>query len=188
MESDFEIRSSVYPYNMTNWCIEKSITVMSRLARVVHELRLQNEAAPNQAIMNMLYDLYPALNDGTKILAFSCGAVWSKQHPELIFNEGYPGFEKVASEYGILDETNPTEQEWRPLAEELNTFLSEIKTLLDGPRSPSRTLIHQRISSSRLRSPVIEQIDQLVDSVTMGETDWESFTLRAKQIIEEHTV
>lgn len=179
MQDDFEIRSSAFPYNMSGWCTEKSDCVVSHLARFVDELR-QNDTLTESQKDDLCFHLYAALHDATKMMAFSCGANWSAGSPDLVIQEGYAGYEKVAVKYGLLEETSLSKQ-----AKRRRTFLSELDSLLNGPRYPGRTLIHEKLASCGERGPIIEHLSQLAEGVTMGETDWDEFVVQAKPLLEQ---
>lgn len=186
MSREFEIHSSNFKHNMAAWCEEKSEYVIIGLARIVDLVKSQKDLPP-EFQEELQSFLSPILWDVTKIFAFSCGAEWSTADSGLIFDNGYAGYEELAVKYGLLDETSESKRmrEISLKKRELSLFLNKFFELLEGDKSPNRTLIHELLASCKIKHVMITQLSNLIEQVTMGELTWEKFIPSAKSLLNE---
>jgi|GEM_PF-2476904 hypothetical protein len=171
MDQSFEIRSSVFPHDMSRWCSEKMSSVVLALARIAEVGSDQTVAseATSQAIRD---ELCSALYDATKMLAFSCGAQWEPSDRDMILENGVLGYQELQARYGQR-------------AFSLVDFINRFRELLAGERSPNRTLMHDLLSRASFEEPLLRTLEDELDRVTMGEADWEEFVPRALGILEQ---
>ncbi len=84
---------------MAGWCNEKAEHSLASISRALDEARTlvnRDGIEKESLLMNFSFAIW----DASKLLAFSCGAEWSTSDPEIIFEQGYAGFEKVLVRYG----------------------------------------------------------------------------------------
>lgn len=174
-----EIRSSQFPHNMAAWCNEKAEHSLASIARALDEARslvVRDGIEKDFLFMNFSFSIW----DASKLLAFSCGAEWNPSDADIIFEQGYAGFEKVLVRYGLLNETS--EDKRRKLRE---NFIHQLEILLDGDRTPNRTLLHELIAKNDLKHPKIDKLSDMLEKVTMGEVTWDVFVEDGRAYINE---
>ena len=177
MEMDHEIRSSQFPHNMAAWCNEKAEHSLASLARTLEQVREVREMSQTMKD-SLLQELWFAVSDTSKLLAFSCGAEWDPSDADTVFEQGYLGLERVMVRYGMLQETSQDRQRKR-----LEQFLSRLETLLEGPRAPNRTMIHEALAGTPLQHPLLDEFGSLIESVSMGEMQWDAFVPLARDLV-----
>ncbi len=164
---------------MAAWCHEKAEHSLASIARALDEARslvVRDGVEKEILLMNFSFAIW----DASKLLAFSCGADWNPSDPEIIFEQGYAGFEKVLVRYGLLDETSEDKQ--RKLRE---NFIHQLEILLDGDRTPNRTLLHELIAKKDLRHPKLDRLSDMLEKVTMGEMAWAVFVENGRAYVKE---
>ena len=178
-----EIRSSQSPHDMSWWLTEKAQHVLQFMVYLYEDFR-ERDDLPEQFIEDFMFYLYPILSDSTKILSFSSGAEWSTEDRALILDEGRPGLEKVLVRYGLLHETTE-EKTKHELPSSINGFVSGLEELLAGTKDPSRTLINELLSTTRINEPILDKIEKLTENINMGELPWEEYVDSANLLLEE---
>lgn len=175
------ITSSKFSHDMGPWCEEKSTFVVRSLASLVDIARKDEEDQSlgiSEKLEERLSILSSALWDATKIMAFACGADWQPSHRDLVFEKGFEGYEELAVSYGVLRETSK-----RRRIRRIHEFVAEYKPLLEGPVSPNRTLIHELLYRCEVSHPLLEQIADLTENVTMGEMEWKVYIEEARTLL-----
>lgn len=173
---EHEIKSSQFPYNMAAWCNEKAEHSLASIAHTVDQVRPNGELG-KKAKESILSELSYAVWDASKLLAFSCGAIWEVSDSDIIFTEGYAGLEKVMVRYGLLQETTEDKKQKHNAQ-----FLSRLQILLEGQRDPNRTLLHEHLAGTDIKHAILDDIANLLEKVTMGEMEWVFFVEKAKEL------
>ncbi|NJO83858.1 MAG: hypothetical protein HC828_14395 [Blastochloris sp.] len=173
MNSDHQIVSSQYPYNMANWCTEKARHILDGIVYFLEWTWDQQMPGDYKEIEGI--SLYSAIHDATKLLSFGCGATWSFEDPELIYRDGREGYNTVLSKYGLLKG-----QKIKGTQQQVRDFIERLEELLQGERVPNRTLIHELIQSSQLKRTHVDKIESLIENVTMDDLEWDDFVVLAK--------
>ena len=171
-----EVTSSQFPWNMAGWCSEKSGNVVHELATLMdyfkrlEHLKQKLDTADERAHG----DLYSAIFDATKIFAFSCGATWSVDDPEIITKRGKRGYIELAIKYGQITETATS---YAGIDDDiaLRELVEELESLLRNESRSNRTLIHDALRKAASRRDEIERIRELTDKVSMGELSWDDY-------------
>lgn len=179
MTRKYEIMSSQEPYDMAHWCEEKSTNVTKNLSHLIDSINL-NVNLPKDEKERLLDYIYNALWDATKLLAFSTGANWHTDDRDIIFNNGYEGYEEIAVRYGILESTKKAE-----INNSLDSIVNELRTLLDGQRS-NRTIIHELLDKSPLKNPMIDSVKTYTESVSLGELSWSEYNILVKALFKDY--
>lgn len=183
MDNRIEIRSSAFQHDMAPWCVEKASTVVRELARIAELVNAQ-ESVSEELREEMLLSLYPALWDATKILAFSCGTDWNPTDRDVLLKGGELAFEELQVKYGLLRETSAQKRDQKRICD-IEEFISAFRELLSGDRSPNRTLMHELISRTCIKEPLIDALGEKLDRVTMGIVEWPTFVSKAQTILAE---
>ena len=150
---------------MAAWCTEKSLHVTETLAYVAEALKGDMSQEVRE---EMSARVYSALFDATKILSFSCGATWNWEDGRSTAENGLAGFANLKDAYNLSGRSAYLELQ--------RSFLSSIRELVTGPRSPNRTLLHELLEEKRsdCRDYCYRLLDAL-EKVTMGQTTWQRF-------------
>ncbi len=166
---DYEIKSSQSEFNMATWCTEKSEHALAALARNVDDIKANSHI--DQSLRDsILSNLWYGISYTTKLLAFGCGAQWGISDPDVVFENGYRGFEILMVRYGLLIETAQDRKQKR-----IDHFLLKLDSLLAGSRVPNRTLLHELLESGEIEHRIIKQIGSKIELVTMGKIHWQTF-------------
>lgn len=181
MKKENEIRSSRFPYDMAPWCIQKMSRVVEELARIV-EIVNDKESITEEIREEMLFSLYPAIYDATKMLSFSCGAEWSHTDRDILLKGGDLAFEELQVKYGLIDETQDKD---RKRINDINEFISVCRGFLQENRSPNRTFIHELLGRTRIKEPLIDCLGDKLERVTMGEIEWSEFVSKALVLLSD---
>jgi hypothetical protein len=115
-----------------------------------------------------------ALWDITKIASVSAGVEWHPEDRDTILREVNNGLEKLLVRYGEISET--TNDKARKLATQVLRY-SEL------PRGEGRTRIHEILMESELSHPVIRELKDLIEPVTMGEKDRTIFQYEVQALL-----
>ena len=176
MNQTVEIKSSACPHDMSAWCAEKMSSVVLSLAHIAEVVGAETITDSSQIIMN---ELSLALNDATKMLAFSCGAEWETTDRNIIINKGLLGYEELQVKYGLIRESAGQERIFEPAR-----FISECRHLLAGKCGLNRTLMHELLNRVRFKkSPLLSALEEELETVTMGKIKWEAFVPCALDIL-----
>lgn len=155
------------------------------LIALAGQVEILQAADVEESAREMLLDeLCTAIDMGMRMLASATDSPGNRHHRDLIMDEGRRGYRKVVEEWDV--HSRVLSLELRTEGEVVADFLKELAPLLEGPRSPNRTLIHELVRSTNRRHPTIRQVGDLVESVSMGEIEWAGFTDRAKAVLEQH--
>lgn len=180
MKEGYKIQvSTTGEINWSPWCSEKARTVVQGLAHLV-DLFESRPDIPSDVREQFLNDTPWMLANATKLLSFGCGAEWTGQDGDLIAEGGYEGYETVAVRYGLLRETTHNGR-----IRKISEFIDRVSVLLDGPRAPNRTFLHDVLRDCMLKHPTIDRIATLLDQVTMGELSWGEFVPLARTNLDE---
>ena len=178
METKPKTTSTQFPYDMSGWCAEKSEMVTEELALLIDDLRKDDNIEKD--IKEKIWGfVYPALYNSTKLLSFFCGAEWSTGDREIIFDKGYKGYEELSVKYGLIEETTESKEK-----KEIERFIRRFRTYLDGSRYPNRTFIHDLLQSKKLKHPIINDLSDITEKVTLGEIDWENYAREALLLLD----
>ncbi|KGK81787.1 hypothetical protein DP73_21205 [Desulfosporosinus sp. HMP52] len=168
-----KIYTSRLPFDVTSWCQEKTDNVVKQLANLIHVTKSSEVGANLDGDINFL--LYLALSDATKMMAFAHGANWKGEDVDLIADQGNEGYDKLKFRYGLLDITKKQRSK-----EELTQIVIKIHEFLSGRVAPNRTFIHELLSTSEYSDPVIDDILNKIEEVTMGNLAWDEFCVYAR--------
>jgi hypothetical protein len=168
-----------------HYFVEKSARALRSLARILEAVRKSKslEKSSKEDIEN---EISKALWEVTKVAAVAAGVSWSPEEGRLILYEGWDGLETLLVKYGELTETTKQRRE-RELAEHkarLSDLAADILQLSRQDRGEGRTLIYTRIQESRLDDPIIDQIEDLLEPITMGEKSWLDFREELAALLE----
>lgn len=158
-----------------SWTREKSTNIVQRIAELVDELLREKPYAED-----VLSFLAPIAYDATKIWAEYHGAEWDYQDSETLLSKGTVGYEELSAKYGLIEETKVARQ--LRLASEV---YSNIRLLLDGPRSPNRTLINEQLDMLIAQDKYAVRLSALLDKVNLGEVVWGAFQQKASEILDQ---
>lgn len=164
-----------FPFDMSGWCEEKATHVVEGLARLVDYLRDRDEIDCEAVEVA----LGAVLLDATKILSFASGGDWSLEDRDTIMDRGYEGYEDVAVKYGVLQETRGQRH-----IREVKEFAQQFRSLIEGPRAPNRTMLHELLARTRIDDPLVAKLVDLTEQVTMGKIDWLTFQSAALSILD----
>lgn len=181
MANSVEIRSSAFPYDMSSWCVEKTSDIVQELVKIASLVNAR-ETMSNELREEVLSSVSCALWDATKMLAFSCGEPWEPSDRTRLLGGDELAFEELKVKYGLLTETS-AQQAKRRRIHDMTEFISSCRVLLNGERSPNRTLLHALIRRTYITEPLIDTLDEMLENVTMGQTDWRSFVEQARPIV-----
>ena len=183
---EYEIKSSDSPYNinMAPWCNEKAEFSLVSIVRAIDKIR-ETKELEEETKESILSELSTAVFNISKLLSFSCGAHWDTSDPDIIFIEGYTGLEKVMVKYGMLEETTEDRKpkEIKRSLPDFQALLVNLQTLLEGPRNPNRTLLHEFLVKIEFKHPLLDEIKESLEQVTMGEIEWSSFVEKTEESI-----
>lgn len=182
------ISSTDFPYDMSAWCIEKSSGVLKDIVESLEYFEKVKDDLPNSIKEDLYYRLSSPINNITKVVAFSCGAEWSTDDPDLILKGGYDGYELVAYKYGLI---KATKEQIKQKEEEVKIgyfqfFLLELEKLISGGQANNRTLIHVLLDKTRSKDPYVEEVRELIEEVTMGRLDWVTFQQKTQSGIKKY--
>jgi len=164
---------------MSAWCGEKATHVVQGLARIIDELRHRPQLDPEM----LEAEIGAILGDATKILSFAAGADWSLADPDTIMRSGYEGYEEIAVKYGVLHETTG-QRRLREVEEKVKEFEPRFRELVEGPRVPGRTMLHELLARTTIKNPQVTGLADLTEQVTMGEIEWEEFQRSAALLLD----
>lgn len=176
-KDEVEVRSPGFDYNMAAWCREKSHHIVMELAYLVDYLK-DSEQIPDANRDETLSQISGVMYDATKLLSLMYGVQWSGAESDRIMGEGFAGYEHVAIQYGIIHGTSRTRR-----SKNVSEFIARFSEYLDGPRAPNRTYLHEVLLNYDIRSPLVEQLELLLEQVTNGELDWDDFVLFARELL-----
>lgn len=178
MPEEFLIQSSQFPYNMALWCNEKTKCITADIAHIIDILNSNNDISESTKQLIKEY-LYSMSIDATKILAFSCGEIWAHNDADLIFDNGYNGYEQVLANYKLLKVTPNQKRK-----EEITEFLNKFRQAITGERYNS-TLIHELLVQYDIKNQLIDNITCKIEEVTNGQETWENFVKFSNEIMPE---
>jgi hypothetical protein len=142
----------------------------------IQKMTLKDEI--DEAFQGLLWDL-------TKIYSSANGAHWDADDRDLILNYLYEGLEELQVKYGILNKTKKQEKQ-----ESYENFITRLKELLNGERSPNRTFLHELFNSNRtvidintIQGRMLIRIENELEDVTQGDLSWEDFVGKANEYI-----
>lgn len=175
------MESNEYPYDMSNWCCEKSKNVVKDLTSIIEILKCNEDNIQEDLYENINDYLHSAIIDATKIYGFASGSKLLGGEGDLIFDEDKDGLEKILVQFGRVDNTSKQKE-----IEDLQEFISELSYAINGDRT-NRTMIHSAMAKYQNRidsiGDEIKQLENSIEKVTVGELSWESFIQVAKFII-----
>lgn len=178
-----EIRHAQYHYDMSPWLVEKSQFGLEWLVRLYEDFRKRDDLP--EGLMDNLTDwLAPVFYDATKILSFASGGKWSPGDRDIILEKGMSGLEDILVEYGLLHETTEGKR-WRTTHEKMQNLVKHLSELLSQPMYPARTQIHELLDKEGLDDPIVNEISNLTEKVTMGELPWDEYVKLAKNLVEQ---
>ncbi|MFP3043374.1 hypothetical protein LQZ19_16290 [Treponema primitia] len=200
MDDDFPIiKSEQFPHDMGPWLMEKSENALKAVIELqkllagnipnvkrfdgnplapydIQNLTLKDEV--NETLQAVLWDL-------TKIYAFSNGTVWDPSDRDLVLEKLDEGLEELQVKYGLLEKTK--KQKHR---EQYTMFINKIEQLLNGERSPNRTLLHELFDNNRniidkntVKGRFLNSIEDELDMVTNGLLEWPEFVIKTKDYL-----
>ncbi len=179
MTIDYEIKCSQSEFNMAAWCTEKSEYALAALARNVDSIKA-NPQLDQSFRDSMLSNLWYGISYTTKLLAFGCGVQWDANDPDVVFENGYHGFETLMVRYGLLAETAQGRKQ-----KTIDHFLLKLESLLAGPRTPNRTFLHELLESGYIEHRIVQQIRSQLELVTMGQMQWQTFVENGLGFLEQ---
>jgi hypothetical protein len=161
---------------MSSWCEEKSNRVVTKLVTTIVALRAEGNIQETEEIFE---SLYIALNDATKILAFSAGGTWKPEHAQWAFEEGIEGLEKVLVEYSIFSETTAQSENRKE-----TDFWNSVRELISSSETSARTQLHSLLAKQiQNQDPKVLVLADELEKVTFGHISWESFLNIARDLI-----
>ncbi len=119
-----------------------------------------------------------SLSYAIDVLALLCGATFDRQDVDLVRLEGKRGFDQLLVKYRDPD-LYTANRRYHHVA----PFAAEARRLLDGDRSPNRTLMHELLEKMRFDAPAIERMKQLTEKVTMGQLEWSEYVAQAREVL-----
>jgi len=182
METPEERLSRLERY-IYSWVVEKSRSVLENVVEL-HEEFLKRHDLPEEFAEAYRFHLGPVLYNSTKILAFAASKQWAWEDAYSIGEQGRSGLEKVLVKYGLLREDETAEAQRIARTQSLLGDLEELRELLSGPSCPCRTRIHELLPQLRGQDPVVVQIEDLTELVTMGGLSWGEYVNSAGKLVD----
>jgi len=177
MDEEFTITSTEFPYNMAQWCVEKSSSLVRELAELADIFRTL-DIADKELQERMQTLLHGALYQATKLLSFSCGSMYTPDDGTRVFKQGVEGFNAICTEYCVDTSTLYNIIRSRE-------FISKCDLLLSGNRAPNRTYLHDLFAAPVPKSPELEEIREQLERVSMGELDWPTFVSHSRELLQQ---
>ena len=177
-KQEIVITSTQFPYNMADWCTEKTANVLQEMAMIV-EVVNEESAVSTEVRDSILSSLYPAIWDATKMLAFACGATWEPSDREIILKGGRFAFEELQTKYGML-----SQEKDRKRVFDIEEFIAIFRSLLDGPRHLARPQLCDLFGRTRIKEPILESLDDELERVNMGTEEWSEFVQKASCLLD----
>lgn len=166
---------------MDSWFQEKSGNVVKYLAYLIETIKENEDKIPAEVSEDIYFYLYPILIDATKVYGLTCNSKQSGEEGKLIFDKGKDGLEEVLFKFGKVDKTTKMKN-----IEDLEEFIFKLEELIIGDRS-NRTLVHEALANYQNRSRGIKneirKLENSIERVTFGKSNWESFVSTAKYTI-----
>lgn len=202
MNKEMITTSPLYAHDMTGWCFEKINNTVMFLASQCDFLR-QYESQKERIYLPLgetgyeidpWDDLYSALWDSTKILAYFSGGKWSTSDAQTVMDNGIDGYEQILVRYGILEKTKrekALEEEHgkaATVAKKIANLHSGIIEYSRGLKSPNRTLLHELFRKNRCQNTPKEflEIEDALEDVTMGKMEWSDFQRFVRERIDNY--
>lgn len=174
---DHEIRSSLYPYPFTSWCMEKTEMLAKAIANALDTTK-SLEFKDNEKKEDLLCDLLYIANLSVSLFLFCHGKELDLVDSDIIAVNGYHGYEELAYHVGLIKETTTMIKE---------KFSATFRCLIKGEKYPNRTLIHDLIRDYQFKQdPIVKELSSLIEQVTMGEREWDSFVEIAESKLSQH--
>lgn len=167
---------------MESWLLEKSENVVKYLSYLVELIKENEEKIPKDIYDEINYCLQPTLIDATKVYGLICNSKeQSGSEGELIFNKGKDGLEEVLVKFGSMGKTAKMKK-----IEDLEELIFKLEELIEGDKS-NRTLVHEALAKYQSRASEVEQeiqrLENSIEKVTMGQSNWDIFVATARYII-----
>ena len=174
-----KIRSSQHEYDMADWLIEKASSLLTEMTLLYESLGRSGNLS--QEMVKEAEDRFSKMfSNTTKILAFASGGDWADGDGKLIVKEGSAGLEQVLVKYGLLDETSEDKRK-----KEIKSFLDNLKPLAFEPMQVVRDKTREILSTTNCGQEEINQIIDMLGSVSKGTMSWQEFTEKATAIFEK---
>jgi hypothetical protein len=131
--------------------------------------------------------LHVCLWDITKIASHVTGTTWSPEDVDAFDEDRRDACETLLVRYKVIKETTKqrNQQELLELQRMTDDLLSEIYQLSELPRSQARTEIHVKLAGFRPHDPIVDEIRELLEPVTMGEKEWGVFQDDIKRLLND---
>jgi len=178
---------------MAAWGQDKARNVVDAVVRLADLIR-RHKSLSAEDHERALDWLHRATYDGTKILAFFAGVAWDWNRVQQVCEgeEGLEAYEELALEYGVISETTLQRRQRErgeyldDVAQQTADLFADLHSLIEGERSPNRTQIHELLRARKVDDPKFRLIEDLTESVTMGELSWEQYTKTVGELIARH--
>ena len=170
MEPSQERLSRLESY-IESWVSEKAQNVLEGIVGLYEELN-RREDLPKACAQALQDYLGPLVYDALKILCFATDKQWTVEDVNRICDHGRGGWEEVLVHLGLLRETETAKARRRAEIQSILGNLEELKKLLSETRYPARTKIHELLYQLRIQDPLVGEVSDLTERVTMGELPW----------------
>lgn len=183
---DVRVTHSGFEFDMTAWGAEKSEGLMRALSELAGYVQRRTlEGAEMEDAREAFWD---ACVQAARLLGFFWGVTLTHEEVTAIFKGGRSAYAAVAQKHGFrtrsLASDDYTEDEIRASRQRL---LLELDELTRGPRS-NRTQVHEALRSADLprRDDLLGCLSELVEKVTQGELQWETFVAVVQDLARRH--
>lgn len=170
LESSEERLSRLESY-IEHWVSEKAQHVLEGIVGLYEELN-RREDLPKACVEALQDHLGPLVWDTLKILCFATDKEWTVEDVDRICEQGRSGLEEVLVHLGLLHEAETGESRRRAEIQSVLGDLEELRMLLSETRYPARTKIHELLYQLRIQDPLVGEVSDLTERVTVGELTW----------------
>lgn len=177
------ITSTQFSSDMAGWGCEKASITAESIAAAVDILRIEGRGMSPETREELNSLLHKAVNGTTKMLAFFAGADWEATDAKDVFEHGMAAYERVAKRYGIEVHRRRGKRDAEEEEQYFKEFVSQLLPLVNSERGQGRTPIHDLLRRYRCIDPRFSLIEQLTESVTMGQLSWAQYQRTVRELV-----
>jgi hypothetical protein len=191
---DRQIKIPGFPYDMRDWCVEKSSHIVKVLSSMIDCLNETRDEVPEETREQLIDYISPAIYDATKIMAVSCQGNWEPGDRDLIVKTGRKGYSALSAKYGLEKDDDfkkmirETQSIEKAESMEMLSLMSKMLEILKMPRGEARTIINILLDELHQDNTVFQTFNSLTNQVNMGEITWEEYIATMNRVIEQYQV